>query len=483
MRPSHLHDRRSRWNLPSSGAEMQRLRCSRGDRLAPCRADHDLRRCLPERGPPPARARLGLFEPREPSGCDRSGRVRPTRPTASAAVGVIAFVRLVVAAAVSSWLAVLADRRPRREVLIVTDLVRGAMLGAMALLVAADGARPSCTCSPCSRQSWSRSSDPRRSRTRRRREDARGAHGRERACQWRRKHRPVLLALRWRRSSSSSRARASSLQPRLDWPFCRSPGCADRGPRCPAPEHAAASHTSRRLAHDRDGTAPASRHRALLDPGPRRRHVQRPRGRDRDRAARPRHGRGRVARRDGRHRSHTRRARGGRPRRSTTADGVLRGRAPPVGRSSRGAGRLAGPAPALVLLLLVGIGNTMVDVAGITLLQRSAPDAVLGRVFGAFEALVLLAMGIGSLVAPLLVAGFGVRAAVAAAGCILPVALFPLWRPLLAVGAGAVCRHRARRAASRSPDVRAARTPAAGAARASAGRGSHRSRCRGLPGG
>jgi hypothetical protein len=92
-------------------------------------------------------------------------------------------------------------------------------------------------------------------------------------------------------------------------------------------------------------------------------------------------------------------------------------------------------APALVLLALVGIGNTLVDVAGITLMQRSAPDAVLGRVFGAFEALVSLSMGVGSLLAPLLVAWVGVRGAVLAAGCLVPVVLAPLWRPLAAVDA------------------------------------------------
>ena len=94
-------------------------------------------------------------------------------------------------------------------------------------------------------------------------------------------------------------------------------------------------------------------------------------------------------------------------------------------------------APALVLLALVGVGNTLVDVSGITLMQRAAPDAVLGRVFGAFEALVLLSMGIGSLLAPLLVAWLGVRGAVLAAGCLVPVALVPLWRPLAAVDADA----------------------------------------------
>jgi hypothetical protein len=94
-------------------------------------------------------------------------------------------------------------------------------------------------------------------------------------------------------------------------------------------------------------------------------------------------------------------------------------------------------APALVLLLLVGIGNTLVDVAGITLMQRATPDAVLGRVFGAFEALVLLAMGVGSLLTPVLVSALGTRGAVLAAGLILPVVLVPLWRPLASIDAAA----------------------------------------------
>jgi MFS family permease len=89
------------------------------------------------------------------------------------------------------------------------------------------------------------------------------------------------------------------------------------------------------------------------------------------------------------------------------------------------------------LLLLVGVGNTLVDVAGITLMQRSAPDAVLGRVFGAFEALVVATMGIGSLLAPLLVAAFGAEWALAVTGLVLPLVLVPLWRPLVAVDAAA----------------------------------------------
>ena len=87
------------------------------------------------------------------------------------------------------------------------------------------------------------------------------------------------------------------------------------------------------------------------------------------------------------------------------------------------------------LLLLVGVGNTLVDVAGITLLQRSAPDAVLGRVFGAFESVIIGSIGIGSLLAPVLNAALGTRGALLVAGAILPVVLLPSWRRLLGIDA------------------------------------------------
>jgi MFS family permease len=91
----------------------------------------------------------------------------------------------------------------------------------------------------------------------------------------------------------------------------------------------------------------------------------------------------------------------------------------------------------IVLLMLVGVGNTLVDVSGITLLQRTTPDVVLGRVFGAFEALVVLSMGIGSLLAPLAVAVAGAQGALVVAGLILPIALVPVWRSLAAIDAAA----------------------------------------------
>lgn len=91
------------------------------------------------------------------------------------------------------------------------------------------------------------------------------------------------------------------------------------------------------------------------------------------------------------------------------------------------------PVAAFVLLAFLGVGNTLVDVTGVTLMQRAAPDDVLGRVFGAFEALVALGMGLGSLVAPLLISALGTRGATLVAGLILPAILVPLWRPLTAI--------------------------------------------------
>ncbi|MGH3137422.1 MAG: MFS transporter [Gaiellaceae bacterium] len=91
------------------------------------------------------------------------------------------------------------------------------------------------------------------------------------------------------------------------------------------------------------------------------------------------------------------------------------------------------PVAAFVLLTLLGVGNTLVDVTGVTLMQRASPDEVLGRVFGAFEALVAIGMGLGSLVTPLLVSALGARGATLVAGLILPVILVPLWRPLTSI--------------------------------------------------
>jgi MFS family permease len=76
--------------------------------------------------------------------------------------------------------------------------------------------------------------------------------------------------------------------------------------------------------------------------------------------------------------------------------------------------------PALVLLTFVGVGNTIVDVAGMTLLQRGVPDEVLCRVFGVLESLILGSVSLGAVVAPVLYHWLGIRGALILAGAILP---------------------------------------------------------------
>ena len=75
---------------------------------------------------------------------------------------------------------------------------------------------------------------------------------------------------------------------------------------------------------------------------------------------------------------------------------------------------------AAVALAVLGAGNAVLDVAGFTLLQRTVPNAVRGRVFGLLEAIVMLGLGVGSALAPLLVSAFGLRGALVATGALLP---------------------------------------------------------------
>jgi MFS family permease len=88
---------------------------------------------------------------------------------------------------------------------------------------------------------------------------------------------------------------------------------------------------------------------------------------------------------------------------------------------------------ALVLLGLVGVGETLVEVAGPTLLQRSVPDALLARVFGALESLLVTTIGLGGLMAPLVIHLVGLRAGLVASGFLLPAFAALFWRRLLAI--------------------------------------------------
>jgi MFS family permease len=92
---------------------------------------------------------------------------------------------------------------------------------------------------------------------------------------------------------------------------------------------------------------------------------------------------------------------------------------------------------ALLLLGLVGVGNTLVDVTGQTLLQRAVADEVLARAFGVLESLLLGTLALGAAVAPLLISGLGIRPALLATGLFLPVLAVLTWRRLVSIDAAA----------------------------------------------
>ena len=93
------------------------------------------------------------------------------------------------------------------------------------------------------------------------------------------------------------------------------------------------------------------------------------------------------------------------------------------------------PWVAIAAMVLLGLGNTMVDVSGDTLLQRSVPDEVLARVFGVLETLILLTVAIGAIAAPGLVALLGNRSALVVLGLFLPTVVGLRWRKLRALDA------------------------------------------------
>jgi len=89
------------------------------------------------------------------------------------------------------------------------------------------------------------------------------------------------------------------------------------------------------------------------------------------------------------------------------------------------------PVAALVLMALVGVGNTLTDVAALTLMQRAVPDDVLARAFGALESVLLGCLGLGAVLGPVLVETVGIEAALVVAGGFLPAAVL-LSAPALA---------------------------------------------------
>ena len=76
---------------------------------------------------------------------------------------------------------------------------------------------------------------------------------------------------------------------------------------------------------------------------------------------------------------------------------------------------------AVVLLVVVGIANAIVDLCYFTLLPWLVPDEAMGRVFASDEALITLGIAVGAVVAPGLIDLFGIRDALVVAGLVAPI--------------------------------------------------------------
>jgi MFS family permease len=85
---------------------------------------------------------------------------------------------------------------------------------------------------------------------------------------------------------------------------------------------------------------------------------------------------------------------------------------------------------ALLMLGIVGIANTLVDVSGTTLMQRSTPELLVSRVFGVIGSVGLISVALGALVAPGILALVGSRGTLIFTGAVLPAVALPSWRAL-----------------------------------------------------
>ena len=78
---------------------------------------------------------------------------------------------------------------------------------------------------------------------------------------------------------------------------------------------------------------------------------------------------------------------------------------------------------AVAAMVVVGVANAVLDVAGFTTLQRIIPNHVRSSVLGVFEGEMAATAAVGGVLAPVLVAAFGIAGALVLTGAILPVAV------------------------------------------------------------
>jgi CRP-like cAMP-binding protein len=72
---------------------------------------------------------------------------------------------------------------------------------------------------------------------------------------------------------------------------------------------------------------------------------------------------------------------------------------------------------------VTGAGSILLEVTGLTMLQRNLSNEVMGRVFGVMSSLFVGSQMLGSIVTPLMIAVFSLRGTLVVTGLILPVVI------------------------------------------------------------
>lgn len=99
-------------------------------------------------------------------------------------------------------------------------------------------------------------------------------------------------------------------------------------------------------------------------------------------------------------------------------------------------GLLIDPVVAMLAMVVIGISNALIDVAGFTLAQRTSPNDSRVAVLGLLDSAANAGVALGGILAPVLIAWLGIRGALVVTGSILPVAALLVWPVLRKVNEG-----------------------------------------------